>query len=87
MRERFADILKKFFRVQVQKARTDLGLSQEEMAHRLAMTSRSYSDLEHGETCCGAVTLALFLIYLCEDPQTFIKELQHAFETKDNEAA
>ncbi len=57
------------------------------MAHRLAMAGRTYADLEHGKACCSAVTLALFLIYLCDDPQEFIKELKVAFEKADSEAA
>ncbi len=42
--------------------RHELGLTQEQMAARLRMTPRSYSDLERGETGPSAVSLA-FLLY------------------------
>lgn len=68
-------------------AREALGLTQEEMAHRLAMAARTYVDLDHGKTSCSALTLALFLIYICADPLAFLEELRDAFEAADNKAA
>lgn len=64
-----------------------MGISQEEMADRLAMGSRGYAKLDQGQMCCSALTLSLFLIYICEDPLTFLKELRHALENCDNDAA
>ena len=87
MRKLYAEILKLFFCKKLLQCRGSLGLSQEEMAHRLLMAPRSYIDLEHGKTCCGALTLALFLVYFCDDPMTFLTELQHAFERNDPKAA
>ena len=43
--------------------------------------------LDHGKTCCSAVTLALFLVYVCEDSQEFLEELRHAFYTAMHRAA
>ena len=57
------------------------GLTQAEMTEKLSMDDRSYIDLDHGKTCCSAVTLALFLVYVCEDVHEFLEELRHAFET------
>ncbi|MBP3633362.1 MAG: hypothetical protein J6J43_02175 [Oscillospiraceae bacterium] len=51
------------------------------MAEKLAMDERSYNDLDHGKNCCSNVTLALFLTQVCEDPQTFLEELRHAFKS------
>ncbi len=42
--------------------RQTLGLTQEQMASRLRMTPRSYSDLERGKTGFSAVSL-IFLLY------------------------
>ena len=81
MRKHYTQILKAFFHEKVFYRRAALGITQEEMARQLAMAGRAYVDLDHGKTCCSALTLALFLIYLCEDPLAFLAELQIAFET------
>jgi len=54
--------------------------TQSKMAERLAMDERSYIDLDHEKTCCSAITLALFLVYICADVDAFLKELRCAFE-------
>ncbi len=51
------------------------------------MAVRSYIDLDHGKTSCSAVTLVLYLIYVCDEPQAFLDELKVAFETCKTKAA
>ena len=80
MREEYNRILKKLLQEKIIESRNDLCISQEEMAHRLAMASRSYIDLEHGKTGGSALTLALYLIYLCPDSTAFLNELKDAFD-------
>ena len=87
MRKHYTNILKEFFQEKLFYRRVDLGITQEEMAHRLQMASRTYVDLDHGKTCCSALTLALFLIYICADPLAFLKELQNVLENSDQNAA
>lgn len=87
MRKHYIQILKSFFHNKLFHAREALGITQEEMAHRLAMAARTYVDLDHGKTSCSALTLALFLIYVCTDPTAFLEELRDAFEATDNKAA
>ena len=87
MRERYYQILKTFFSENVVRCRGQLGISQEEMAHRLVMSVRTYSDIELGKSCCGALTLSLFLIYICVDSKLFLAELQNAFENNDKKIA
>ena len=87
MRKQHEIVLKTFFHEKLFHRRIELGITQEEMAHRLAMGSRSYVELDHGKCGCSSLTLARFLIYLCEDPQDFLLELRHAFENKEAEAA
>lgn len=84
MRKHYKKALKLFFHRKVFCARVDMNISQEEMAQRLAMTCRSYIDLDHGKSCCSAVTLALFLIYICDDPLATLEELQLALEEEVN---
>lgn len=87
MRKQYTKIFKVFFHEKLFRRREDMGITQEEMAHRLAMASRTYVDLDHGKTGCSALTLALFLIYICTDPLAFLEELRNAFENSDNKAA
>ena len=87
MRKHYSKVLKSFFYDKVTHARYDLGISQEEMACRLAMACRTYVDLDHGKSSCSAVTLSLFLIYVCTDPVRFLDELRLAFEASSDNAA
>lgn len=87
MRKHYLKILKTFFHDQLFYTRENLGFTQEEMAHRLVMASRTYVDLDHGKTSCSALTLALFLIYVCTDPIAFLGELRDAFEATNNKVA
>lgn len=87
MREHYVKILKALFLKSLKNTRADLGITQEEMAHRLAMANRTYVYLEHGITSCGALTLALYLIYVCADAQQFLEELRAALDAYDNQAA
>lgn len=87
MRRHYTKVLKSFFHQELFRSRVDLGITQEEMADKLSMSSRTYVDLDHGKTGCSALTLALFLIYICADPLGFLEELRDAFEREDNKAA
>lgn len=87
MRKQYTQVLKVFFHQKLFRSRVDMGITQEEMAYRLSMASRTYIDLDHGKTCCSALTLALFLIYVCTDPMGFLEELRDAFENEDRRAA
>lgn len=82
MRNHYKQILKAFFHHKLFRTRVDvLDITQEEMANLLALSSRSYVDLDHGRRCCSAVTLALFLVCVCNDPAEFLEELRYAFES------
>ena len=87
MRKHHTEVLKTFFHEKLFRSRVELGISQEEMACRLLMASRSYVDLDHGKTGCSALTLALYLIYTCEEPLQFLEELRNAFETNEIKVA
>ena len=80
MRDQLTMVFKAFFREKVIDARKKFGLSQEKMASKLEMACRSYVDLEHGKTCCGALTLILFLQNYCDAPDCFLSELREKFE-------
>ena len=87
MRKRYHEILKIWFQDKLVHQRDVSFMTQLEMSERLEMDERSYIDLEHGKTCCGAVTLALFLTFCCSDPMEVLEELRCAFEMGKHEAA
>ena len=87
MRNTYRKVLKSCFNHVLVRTRTEQALTQSQMAERLAMDERSYIDLDHGKSCCSAVTLALFLIYCCRDPLGFLGEFKNAIETEVDPAA
>ena len=87
MRKQYIRILKVFFCRKVRSSRAELEISQEDMADRLLMAARTYIDLEQAKNCCSALTLALYLIYVCNDPLAFLNELRQALEADTTQAA
>ena len=87
MRKIHRSILKDYFHHQLVQRRSALHLTQSEMAEQLFMDDRSYIDLDHGKTCCNATTLAIYLVYICDDVCKFVEDLRHAFEVGKNSAA
>ena len=87
MRKLYVGILRSLFHRSLIRRRAELGLTQEEMAYRLEMACRTYIELDHGKSTCSALTLALYLIYVCADPVGFLKELRNAFEEANEKAA
>ena len=79
MRDRYTRILKAQFWDRAIR-------SQEAMARHLLMATRTYADIERGKACCGALTLTLYLIYLCPDPMRFLSDLRSAME-RERDAA
>ena len=82
MRNRYKQVLTTFFRHKIFQTRVEiLDITQEEMAYRIGLSTRCYIDLENGKSSCSAVTLALFLALVCNDPIEFLEELRYAFES------
>ena len=68
----YKEILREFFSKYVSTLRKRRGLTQEEMAEKLRITGRAYSDLERGIYCFSAVAL-VFLLLMLEEHE--IKEM------------
>ncbi|GKH52047.1 hypothetical protein CE91St46_31580 [Eubacteriales bacterium] len=68
----YKEILRKFFSEYVGTLRKRRGLTQEQMAEKLRITGRVYSDLERGIYCFSAVAL-VFLLLMLEEHE--LKEL------------
>ena len=87
MRKTYQSILKTYFNHVLVRRRNELRMTQAQMAEQLYMDDRSYIDLDHGKSCCSALTLALFLVYVCEDVLIFTEGLRHAFRMGRDSAA
>ena len=75
----YKEALRSFFSGYVSALRRRRGLTQEEMAEKLRITGRAYSDLERGIYCFSAVAL-VFLLLMLEEHE--IKELLSDGHTK-----
>ena len=84
MREQLRFPLMRYFRSELLKTREALHVSQEEMAHILAMSVRNYTDLEGGKTCFGLITLLFFLRRCCIDPRAFMEGILALLDPMDN---
>ena len=62
----YIEILRKFFSKYVSTLRKRRGLTQEEMAEKLRITGRAYSDLER-DIYCFSVAALVFLLLMLEE--------------------
>ena len=81
MRDEYNQILKSVFYENLISVRNENNYTQAYMADLLMMDLRSYVELDHGNNSCSALTFALFLIYCCAEPVTFLNILKIEFET------
>ncbi|MBQ7875717.1 MAG: hypothetical protein IJ316_00345 [Clostridia bacterium] len=87
MRKIYSNKLKEFFCKELIKTRANLGLTQFEISERLALSPRPYIELEHGRSLCSALTLVLYLIYLCPDVEKFLNQVRIIFESDKDDVA
>ena len=81
-------LLQKQFSLQVKALRQKRNLTQEEMSERLHITSRAYSDLERGCSCCSALALLFFLLMLKSDElETFLNRLRKQIQVLEQKEA
>lgn len=85
MREEYHNKLKKFFRNKLLLTRSNLNLTQEQISEKLQISVRNYANLENGKSICGTLTLVLFLIHYCPNPNEFLNELKALYESGNNE--
>ena len=85
MKKLYQTAMKKHFHDSLLCSRDGLHLTQAKMARKLLVEDRSYAALESGKSCCGALALALFLIYCCDAPDAFLAGLRKAMEESGHE--
>lgn len=87
MKKRYAAVFKKLLCERLFQRRKALGISQEEMAHKLGVSGRTYVDIEYGLTGCNGLTLVMFLLFVCDEPMKFLDDLRCAFKESDEQVA
>ena len=83
----YQNALKDYMCIEFKKTRSELGFTQQQMAEILQMDPRSYRSLEKGEFACGALSLALYIVFCCSDISRLTNELQKLFSTIKNHVA
>lgn len=78
---KFQPQLKVYLRDVLLSIRQSLGLTQDQMAEKLRMSTRSYCDLERGKMGFSAVSLVFLLVSIPPDMaihilQTFLESIQ-----------
>lgn len=74
---------KKFFDARLMESRDTLHLTQKQTSSILQMAPRSFIEMEHGNNSCSGLTLALYLIYLCDNPLAFLCDLRSILEVTE----
>ena len=71
--------LKCYLRNEFVNRRTELGISQEQMAENLNISLRSYANLENGRYCCSLVTFINYLNNCDVDKERIFIEIAEIF--------
>ena len=85
MKQVYKSRIKTYIRSQFIQARDELNLTQAKMARKLLMEDRSYAAIESGESCCGTLTLVLFLVFCCKDQTACLNGLREALENVEQD--
>lgn len=87
MKKRLLRTFNVYFRTHLLRTRHAMRNTQEELARKLCIEPRSYTALECGEHGCGALTLVLYLLYVCPDPAAFLAGLKAEFDKLYHDSA
>jgi DNA-binding helix-turn-helix protein len=68
--------LKRYLRNLVLRTRAEYGLTQEDMADRLKIETRSYSDIEHGKNMFSLTTCFRFAAEFDVDMNAIIRDVK-----------
>lgn len=75
--------LKEYLCIEFARIRTELGITQEQMAERLDMSVRSYANIEACRSLCSAETLILFLVQNTPYRDRILNDLEHIILSDD----
>ena len=80
MKEDYRNALRKTLCNWMGSTRISLNLTQDKMAEVLLIDVRSYSDIDRGISLCSTMTLVLFLVNYCTEPEKLLHEIRTAFD-------
>lgn len=80
-------LLKTYLQKEFRKTRKQLGLTQAQMAERLGIDLRTYSNIANNKSMCSTLTFVMYLLYCCKDPAKLLADIQKMFEEADEEVA
>lgn len=80
MKHSYKDCIKPFLSKQIAQSAKELNLTQEQIAERLEIATRSYAYLQDGTYMCSTTTLLLYLTRVCPNPEKFLNEAKKIFE-------
>ena len=81
MKIKFCNELKAYTRSELLRTRAALGISQEEMARKLMLSSRAYAALESGRSCCSFPTFVLLMLNCYPDRNVFFDGIPSPVKT------
>ena len=87
MNNQIREIIKQYTRSEMLKTRSQLKITQVEMASRLNISSREYTNIESGKVCCSTITMLVYLNEICSDSEKFLDGLKAALDAGGPDAA
>lgn len=87
MRKRIQDVIKQYIREELLKTRSELRITQEEMAKRLQISTRAYTEIEGGKYGCSTITIFHYMYEVCPDLQKFLNGMREVLDQKKSDAA
>ncbi len=87
MKKEVQEVIKQYMRSEMLKTRTELKITQVEMARRLRISSREYTNIESGISCCNTITFLVYMQEFCRDTQKFLDGLKEVLESGRTDVA
>ena len=76
MKSIYYSMLRSMIAKHMLKTRKELGWTQAQMAEKLELDLRSYSNVENDQSLCSTMTLMLYLQYICPDANQLLQEIK-----------
>lgn len=76
MKSIYYSMLRSMIAKHMLKTRKELGWTQAQMAEKLELDLRSYSNVENDKSLCSTMTLMLYLQYICPDANQLLQEIK-----------
>ena len=83
MKITYLQALKGYLANHMRKTRKELGMTQAQMAEKLELDLRSYSNVDNGKSLCSTLTFILYLLYICPDVPKLLDEIKETLESTD----